>query len=78
MAGAQIISKNRPLDRKEKREECVLYAWTQNQGLEVCAHTEKGLCAHRKKEKCGGGSAAVAAAGNGAAAAIARQQWWWQ
>ncbi len=26
MAGAQIVPKNRPLDRKEKREECVLCA----------------------------------------------------
>ncbi len=26
MAGAQIVPKNRPLDRKEKREECVLSA----------------------------------------------------
>ncbi len=26
MAGPQIVPKNRPLDRKEKREECVLCA----------------------------------------------------
>ncbi len=49
MAGAQIVPNNRPLDRKEKREECVLCVRAQNQSLKVCAHTEKGLCACRKK-----------------------------
>ncbi len=30
MEGAQIVPKNRPLDRKEKREECVLCACADN------------------------------------------------
>jgi hypothetical protein len=50
MAGAQIVPKNCPLDREEKREECVLCARAQNQSLEVCVHTEKGLCTRRKME----------------------------
>jgi hypothetical protein len=31
MAGAQMVPKNPPLERKEKREECVLCARAQNQ-----------------------------------------------
>jgi hypothetical protein len=41
----RVFPHKRKIDRKEKREECVLFARTQkqNQGLQVCAHTEKGL-----------------------------------
>ena len=44
MVGAQIVAKNRPLDRKGKRGVCV-----------VCACTEprsRGLCAHRIRFEC--------------------------
>ncbi len=53
MAGAQIVPKNRPLDRKEKREECVL-----------CAHADNGNVREEDLGR-GGGDGCSGGDGNG-------------
>jgi hypothetical protein len=49
MEGAQIVPKNRPLDRKEKREECVLCAGADD------GDVRKGDLGQGGGDGCGGG-----------------------